>query len=93
MKWVQANGLWSCDNFLLVLCRWEKGITTQSVKFTHILLWVQVWGRPFDLINEEAGREVGEGVAKVLEVDCKAIASDQAHFLRLRVELPLDKLL
>lgn len=93
MKWVLANGLWSFDNFLLVLCRWEKGMTTQSVEFTHILLWVQVWGLPFDLINEEAGREVGEGVGKVLEVDCKAIASDQAHFLRLRVELPLDKLL
>lgn len=46
---------------------------------------------PFDLINEEAGKDIGGGIGRVLEVDCKAIAADQACFLRIKVEFPLDK--
>ena len=44
----------------------------------------KVWGLPFNLINEKVGRDI-------IEVDCKAIASDQARFLRIRVEMPIDK--
>ena len=46
---------------------------------------------PFDLINEEAGLDIGRGIERVVEVDCKALASDQARFLRIRVEIPLEK--
>ena len=61
-----------------------------SVKFLTIPIWVQVWGLPFDLINEEAMRDIGQGIGRVVEVDCKAIALDQARFLRVRVDM-LDK--
>lgn len=54
-------------------------------------IWVQVWGLPFDLIDEEAGRDIGRGIGQVTEVDCKAVAPDQARFLRIRVEMPIDK--
>ena len=50
-----------------------------------------MWGLPFILINEEAGKDIGESIGRVLEVDCKAIAADQARFLRIIVELPLAK--
>uniref|UniRef100_A0A7N2LUT1 DUF4283 domain-containing protein n=1 Tax=Quercus lobata TaxID=97700 RepID=A0A7N2LUT1_QUELO len=64
--------------------RWsEKGMTAFSVDFEIIPMWVQVWGLPFDLINEDAGKDIGESIGRVLEVDCKAIASDQARFLRI----------
>jgi len=62
-----------------------------SVKFQTILMWVQVWGLPFDLRNKEAGRDIGQGIGKVIEVDCKAIASNQPRFRRVRVDMPLDK--
>ena len=47
-----------------------------SVKFLTIPIWVQVWGLLFDLINEEAGRDIGQGIGRVIKVDCKAIALD-----------------
>ena len=53
-------------------------------------MWVQVWGLPFDLLSEEVGRDIGNGLGKVVEVDLKAFSSNQAHFLRVRVELPLE---
>ena len=43
------------------------------------------------MINEEAGRDIGRGIGRVIEVDCKAIAADQAKFLRAIVDMPLDK--
>ena len=61
-----------------------------SVKFLTIPIWVQVWGLPSDLINEEAMRDIRQGIGGVIEVDCKAIALDQARFLRVRVDM-LDK--
>ncbi|XP_065620728.1 uncharacterized protein LOC136063773 [Quercus suber] len=91
LNWVLNNGLWSFDNHLLLLKRWEKGMMTFTVDFKVVPIWVQVWGLPFDLMNEEAGKDIGGGIGRVLEVDCKAIAADQACFLRIRVELPLDK--
>ena len=54
-------------------------------------MWVQVYGLHFDLINEEAGLDIGQGIGRVVEVDCKALALDQARFLRIWVEIPLEK--
>ena len=40
---------------------------------------------------EDIGREIGSKIGKVLEVDKRAIQANQAKFLRLRVEMQLDK--
>ena len=53
-------------------------------------MWVQVLGLPFDLLSEEVGKDIGNGLGKVVEVDLKAFSSYQACFLRVRVELPLE---
>ena len=91
LNWVWNNGPWCFDNQILVLRRWEKGMTARSVTFTHMPIWVQVWGLPFDLITEEAAHDIGQGLGKVIEVDCKALKTDQARFLRIKVEVPLEK--
>lgn len=66
-------------------------MTANSVTFTHLPIWVQVWGLPFDLFSEDVGRDISKGLGRVVEVDSKAIASDKARILRIRVEIPLDK--
>nr|POF24444.1 hypothetical protein CFP56_10662 [Quercus suber] len=42
----------------------------------------RIWGLPFDLLSEEVGRDIGNGLGTVVEVDLKAFSSDQARFLR-----------
>ena len=76
LNWVINNGPWSFDNHILLLRRWEKGMTAFSVKFLTVPIWVQEWGLPFDLINEEPGRDIGQGIGRVIDMDSKAIASD-----------------
>ena len=39
------------------------------------------------------GRDIGSGLGEVLEIDLKAFSSDESRFIRVRVELPLDKAL
>lgn len=91
LLWVWNNGPWCFDNQLLALRRWEKGMIAKSVRFTHLPLWVQMWGLPFDLMTKEAGMDIGRGLENFKEVDCNAFKSDQAKFLRVRVEVPLNK--
>ena len=62
-----------------------------TVTFNSVPLWVQLCGLPFDLISEEACRDIDGGLGKVMEVDNKAFSSEQARFVRVRVEIPLDK--
>ena len=51
-------------------------MTANSVTFLAIPIWVQVWGLPFDLMNGEAGWEIGKGLGHVVEVDKKTFLSD-----------------
>nr|POE62224.1 uncharacterized protein CFP56_71170 [Quercus suber] len=91
LVWVFNNGPWSFDNYYLLLRLWEKGMNASTIKFTHCPLWVQVWGLPFEFFSEDVAMDIGKGIGKVVEVDCKGVAADQAKFLRIRVEVSLDK--
>ena len=66
-------------------------MTANSVTFPTLTIWVQVWDLPINLINEEAGWEIGKGLGHVYEVDNKTFLSDQARFIRIRVGIPLEK--
>ena len=62
----------------------------------------QIWSSPIPpfrcnsrvyLFNtsEEVGRDVGNSLGHFIEMDKRACQSDQALFMRIRVELPIDK--
>ena len=42
-------------------------------------------------MNKEAGLEISRSLGEVLNVEAKAIASEQAQFLQVRVDIPVDK--
>nr|POF08687.1 hypothetical protein CFP56_04806 [Quercus suber] len=58
LKWVEKNGPWNFDNNLLLLCRWEKGLSTTNITFT-LPSWVQIWGLPFEHMLEEGNSKWG----------------------------------
>ena len=91
LEWVKRSGPWNFDNNLLLLCRWRKGLTTSNISFTHAPFWVQVWGLPFKYMSEDVGKDIGSRLGKVLEVDKRSLQAKQAKFIRIRVEIPIDK--
>ena len=91
MEWVERCGPWSFDNNLLLLYKWKKGLTSTNISFTHSPFWVQIWGLPFEHMSQDVGEEIGSKLGKLIEVDRHSWQSDQAKFMRVRVELEIDK--
>ena len=48
---ILRGGPWSFDYQLLMLQRWKKGMTVGNIKMVTALLWVQIWGVPFDMTS------------------------------------------
>ncbi|XP_023919970.1 uncharacterized protein At4g02000 [Quercus suber] len=91
LEWVEKCGPWSFDNNLLLLCRWKNGLTSSNITFTHTPFWVQIWGLPFEHMSQEVGKEIGSKIGKFIEVDKHSWQTNQAKFMRVRVELEIDK--
>ncbi|XP_050290282.1 uncharacterized protein LOC126728517 [Quercus robur] len=91
MEWVERNGPWNFDNNLLLMCKWKKGLSVINISFTHSPFWVQVWGLPFENMSEEVGRDLGNKLGKYIETDKRSWLSEQAKFMRVRVDLPIDR--
>lgn len=90
MEWVEKNGPWNFDNNLL-LCWWRKGLSAANISFSQSPFWVQVWGLPFKLMTEEIGRDIGSKIGNYVETDKRSWQADQAKFMKVRVELQVDK--
>ena len=91
MEWVEKNGPWNFDNNLLLLCRWRKGLKAANIIFSHSPFWVQVWGVPFELMTEDTGRDIGNTMGMFVEMDKHSWQMEQAKFMRIRVELPINR--
>ena len=91
MEWVEKNGSWNFDNNLLLPCRWKKGMLAANIVFSHSPFWVQVWGVPFELMTEDFARDIGNRICIFLKADKRSWQADQAKYMRVKAELPLDK--
>ena len=91
LRWVETNGPWNFENNLLFLKRWERGMTANNISFTHSPFWIQIWGLPFDMMTEKIGKEIGSNLGIFMVVDTRSWMSDQAKFMRIKVNLPLEK--
>ncbi|XP_030936050.1 uncharacterized protein LOC115961157 [Quercus lobata] len=91
LEWVERNGPWNFENNLLLLCRWKKGLSATNITFTHAPFWVQIWGLPFENLSEDVGKDLGNSLGHYLETDKRMWLTEQARFLRIRVNIPLNK--
>ena len=89
LRCVEKKGPWNFENNLLLLKRWERGITASNISFTHSPFWVQIWGLPFDMMTEKIGKEIGSNLGIFITVDTRSWMSEQAKFMRIKMNLPL----
>lgn len=61
------------------------------ITFTHSLFWVQIRGLPFDIMAEKIRKEIDSNLGIFMVVDARSWMSNQAKFMRIRVNLPPEK--
>ncbi|KAL0015937.1 hypothetical protein SO802_003006 [Lithocarpus litseifolius] len=71
--------------------RWERGMTTRNISFTHSPFLGTNLGLPFDMMTEKVGKEIGSNLGNFMAVDTRSWMSKQAKFMRIRVNIPLEK--
>ena len=91
LEWVEKSGPWNFDNNLLLLYRWRKGLTPTNISFSHSPFWVQVWGLPFEHMSKEIGRDIGSKIGRIIEVEKRSLQADQEKFIRIWIDLPIEK--
>ena len=91
MVQIIQDGPWSFDNQLLLLRRWQKGMTVENIELEHASLWIQIWGAPFDMVSPQVVKEVGSRLGIVEEVEWKQRCDDPNFFMRVKVALPIGK--
>lgn len=86
---ILRGGPWTFDNQLLMLTRWRTGMSANNVILEHTLLWMQIWGVPFDMMSPTVVMEIGKKMGMVEDVERRRHIDDQSLFLRVRVALPI----
>ena len=76
-----------------MLIRWKKGMTARNVKFDSVSMWVQIWGALFDMTSPTMATAVGSKIGIVEDVKKKLKHEVQNLFMRVRVFIPISKLL
>lgn len=90
---VLREGPWTFDNQVLVLHRWEVGMTARNVKFETVSMWVQIWGAPLDMICPQVAMEVECRLGMVEEVERRNKQDMQNVFMRVKVAIRIAKLI
>lgn len=88
---VLRSGPWTFDNQVLLLRRWQRGMTAENIRFESVSLWIQIWGVPFDMVSPKVATEVGSRLGVVEEVEKRRRQDTQSLFMRVKVALPISK--
>ena len=88
---VLKGGPWTFDNQVLLMRKWQPGMTAKNVQFDTISLWVQIWGAPFDMTCPKVAEEVGRRIREVEEVEKQRRQDLQNLFMRVKVAIPISK--
>ncbi len=69
LDWVLYNSPGSFENNLLLLCKWEKGLSSHNMSLSHMTFWIQVWGLQFEMLSEEAGADIRNRIGRFISND------------------------
>lgn len=88
------DGPWMVDRDLkelMVVLDFDASKTLEEIEFTSIPIWVRVFKFPLGMINEEAGKIIGDEVGKFMGVDRGDNVSNAGCFLRVKVRLDITQ--
>ncbi|GMY21287.1 gdsl esterase/lipase, partial [Fagus crenata] len=65
-------------------------MSATNTTFTHAQFWVHVWGVPSEMMAKEVGEAIGHKLGRFISMDKRTWTGENAIFLRIKVEIPMD---
>lgn len=75
---------------LVIVADFVASKTLEEIDFTSIPIWVRVFKLPLGMINQEAGKIIGDEIGKCMDVDLGDNVADAGCFLRVKVRLDIS---
>ncbi|KAF5449950.1 hypothetical protein F2P56_030343 [Juglans regia] len=82
---------WSFDYHLFALKLFDEDAPPQKLKFMQERFWIQFHNLPLSCMNEDRGRQLGNTIGVVEEVDVKEDGSGWGRYLRVMIVIDLQK--
>lgn len=84
---------WLSDNALFILLSYDGVMQLGRFSFDVEVFWVQVHDLPLGCMSSEWGKQIGDSVGQCLEVDVEDHGIKWGKCLRIKVEMPLCKVI
>lgn len=82
---------WLYDNQMIVLQPWRPGLRKDDPSFRKGLIWIRINRIPNNWLSKEVGWKIGKLFSKCLNVILSEYGSKAGRWLKLFVEIELDK--
>ena len=73
MEQVFKGGPWTFNNQVLLLRKWQLGMTAKNVRFDLVSLWVQIWDASFDMVSPTVATKIGRRMGVVEDDSTRGI--------------------
>ncbi|KAM0929264.1 hypothetical protein ACQ4PT_001709 [Festuca glaucescens] len=90
-NFVEQGGPWIHLGDALLVQPLKGDERPSATDLTSIPMWVKMYDVPWDKQTDENGRKWGSRLGKVTEVDVDASGTKFRDFLRVRIEIPINK--
>lgn len=82
------QGPWIFKGSYLILREWDPSQTLYEVDLTMVEFWVQIYGLPLELVDEENARLIGSMLGTILKLDD---VDEYQSFIHLKIKFPTSK--
>ncbi|KAK1611979.1 hypothetical protein QYE76_035652 [Lolium multiflorum] len=90
-KFVARGGPWIYRGYPLLVGKIEEGARPSETLLNSVPLWVQVYDVPWNRQKKSTAQLIGAKLGKYLEADLDADGRSPYDFLRVRIDIPVDR--
>ncbi|XP_009781293.1 uncharacterized protein [Nicotiana sylvestris] len=91
LETILQKGSWFVFGHFLSVQRWEPNFVPAMDKQVLTAIWIHLPNLPTEFYDKKILKKVGNTIGKLLKVDAFTSAALMGRYVRLCIELPLDK--
>lgn len=84
-------GPWNFDNKLILLKHLQMNEAPSEMEFKNVPIWIQIHDLPIHAMTQEMGKLIGSKIGEVIEVKADLDGIGIGNYLKVRVNLQIEK--